>query len=108
VILSNFRVSRAVWTGARPKARYFGTLLLHRECHPGDVLWSRGKVSGVVDWVRIGSPCANVGHCRVNLAYQFGQEAAERFLAIYQALTGRRSTIPTGTSWRPSVGWTAP
>ena len=69
---------------------------IHRDYHPGNVLWSRGRVSGVVDWghASIGSPYADVGHCRVNLAYQFGQEAADRFLARYQDLTGRREYHP--------------
>lgn len=51
---------------------------IHRNYHPGNVLWSRGKVTGIVDWghSRIGSPYADVGHCRVNLAYQFEQDAA--------------------------------
>jgi aminoglycoside phosphotransferase (APT) family kinase protein len=59
---------------------------------PGNVLWRREKVSGVVDWVNasIGSPWADVGHCRVNLADRFGQPAAERFLDAYRAVSGRR------------------
>ena len=69
---------------------------IHRDYHPGNVLWVRGKVSGVVDWghASIGSPYADVGHCRVNLAYQFGQDAADRFLALYEELTGRREYHP--------------
>jgi aminoglycoside phosphotransferase (APT) family kinase protein len=53
-------------------------------------------VSGVVDWghASIGSPYADVGHCRVNLAYQFGHEATDRFLALYEELTGRREYHP--------------
>src|ERR1700730_522709 len=45
-------------------------VFIHRDYHPGNVLWRREKVSGVVDWVNasIGSPWADVGHCRVNLA----------------------------------------
>ena len=69
---------------------------IHRDYHPGNVLWSRGKVTGIVDWghASIGSPYADVGHCRVNLAYQFGQDAADRFLAICQDRTGRRNYHP--------------
>jgi aminoglycoside phosphotransferase (APT) family kinase protein len=69
---------------------------IHRDYHPGNVLWSRGRVTGIVDWghASIGSPYADVGHCRVNLAYQVGQEAAHRFLAHYQDLTGRRGYHP--------------
>jgi len=42
-------------------------LFIHRDYHPGNVLWHDEKVSGVVDWVNasIGSPWADVRHCRV-------------------------------------------
>jgi aminoglycoside phosphotransferase (APT) family kinase protein len=44
--------------------------LIHRDYHPGNVLWSDGEITGVVDWVNasIGCPEADVGHCRMNLA----------------------------------------
>lgn len=60
---------------------------IHRDYHPGNVLWSDGAVSGVIDWsnASIGSPNADIGHCRFNLAGYIGIEAAERFLE----LTGR-------------------
>jgi aminoglycoside phosphotransferase (APT) family kinase protein len=67
-------------------------ILIHRDYHPGNVLWHRDEVSGVVDWVNtsLGCPWADVGHCRVNLAEPFGQPAAERFLDLYRASSGRR------------------
>lgn len=69
---------------------------IHRDYHPGNVLWSQGAVCGIVDWVNasLGSPEADVGHCRLNLAHRFGREAADRFLNLYQSLTGRRSYHP--------------
>jgi aminoglycoside phosphotransferase (APT) family kinase protein len=71
-------------------------LFIHRDYHPGNVLWVRGRVSGVVDWVNasLGVPEADVGHCRCNLAGRFGQPVADRFLALYQAITGRREYHP--------------
>jgi aminoglycoside phosphotransferase (APT) family kinase protein len=64
---------------------------IHRDYHPGNVLWSRGRVSGVIDWVNasLGAPEADVGHCRCNLADRFGQPAADRFLALYRSVAGR-------------------
>lgn len=57
---------------------------IHRDYHPGNVLWTNGAVRGVVDWVNasIGSPNADVGHCRMNLADELGIEAADRFLGL--------------------------
>jgi aminoglycoside phosphotransferase (APT) family kinase protein len=57
---------------------------IHRDFHPGNVLWTGGAVTGVVDWasVEIGAPGADIGHCRVNLAGVLGLEAADRFLAF--------------------------
>lgn len=68
-----------------------GDAFIHRDYHPGNVLWVDGQVSGVVDWPcgSIGVPEADVGHCRMNLNGRFGAEAADRFLELYQALTGR-------------------
>ena len=66
-------------------------LFVHRDYHPGNVLWEGGRVSGIVDWVNasIGSPWADVGHCRVNIASELGQQAADRFLDLYRAVSGR-------------------
>ena len=71
-------------------------VFVHRDYHPGNVLWLRGRVSGIVDWVaaNIGPPEVAVAHCRVNLAYQFGLESADRFLSIYQEITGRTGYHP--------------
>lgn len=65
---------------------------IHRDFHPGNVLWSRGRVTGVVDWTNAsaGSPAADVAHCRTNLAIMHGTPAADRFRETYEALTGGR------------------
>src|SRR6266851_2616655 len=41
-------------------------VLVHRDFHPGNVLWRRGRVSGVVDWQAActGPAVADVAHCR--------------------------------------------
>jgi len=64
-------------------------VLLHRDFHPGNVLWRRGAVSGVVDWQAActGPAVADVGHCRVNLL-DFGADAAQRFTALWQRAAG--------------------
>ena len=64
-------------------------VFIHRDFHPGNVLWRGGKVTGVVDWqfASIGPPSADVGHCRGNLL-PFGGDVADRFTAIWEDITG--------------------
>jgi aminoglycoside phosphotransferase (APT) family kinase protein len=64
-------------------------VLLHRDFHPGNVLWRRGAVTGVVDWqgACTGAAVADVAHCRVNLL-TFGADVAERFTVLWQQAAG--------------------
>jgi aminoglycoside phosphotransferase (APT) family kinase protein len=59
-------------------------VLIHRDFHPGNVLWEAGSVTGVVDWANtsVGAREADIGHCRVNLAGVFGLPVADRFLEL--------------------------
>lgn len=63
---------------------------IHRDYHPGNTLWSRGRLSGVVDWTAAswGPPSEDVAHMRWNLAVSHGVDAADQFLARWRALTG--------------------
>jgi len=65
--------------------------LIHRDYHPQNTLWSRGRLTGVVDWTQAswGPPQLDVAHMRWNLAADHGQELADEFLACYRAVTGR-------------------
>jgi aminoglycoside phosphotransferase (APT) family kinase protein len=71
-------------------------VFLHRDFHPGNVLWINEQITGVVDWVSscAGPPEEDVSHCRVNLACHHGQGEADRFLAYWQDITGRRDYHP--------------
>lgn len=75
--------------GPRPPAR---ECFIHRDFHPANVLWSRGRVSGVVDWVNAcrGPAGIDVGWCRHNLARMYGVAAADEFLGFYRELAGPR------------------
>ncbi|MGZ8765546.1 MAG: phosphotransferase family protein [Acidimicrobiia bacterium] len=55
--------------------------MIHRDYHPLNTLWSRGRVTGVVDWASgcVGDPGVDVGHCRVNLAMLAGGDVADAF-----------------------------
>jgi aminoglycoside phosphotransferase (APT) family kinase protein len=67
------------------------TVFLHGDFQHFNILWSRGRLSGVVDWVggSNGPPEVDVGRCRLNLAVLFSAERAERFRLDYEAGSGR-------------------
>lgn len=66
-----------------------GECLIHRDYHPGNTLWSRGRLTGVVDWTQgsWGPPEIDVAWMRWNLACDHGPEAAGAFLAAYREVT---------------------
>lgn len=61
------------------------TVLVHRDYHPLNALWARGRLTGLVDWVEAsrGAPGADVGHCRTNLGILGGLGAADAFAREY-------------------------
>lgn len=63
---------------------------LHRDFHPGNVLFDGATVTGVVDWVETswGPADLDVAHCATTLALLAGSEAADRFVAAYVAEGG--------------------
>lgn len=71
-------------------------MFIHRDYHPGNVLWSHHQISGIVDWPSAcrGPAEADVGHCRANLIGHFGQKAADRFLAIWKTVSGTADYHP--------------
>ena len=79
---------RAVQISHAPPPR-LPAVLLHRDFHPGNVLWRRGVATGVVDWQAActGPAVADVAYCRVNLL-TFGSSAAQRFTAWWQSAAG--------------------
>jgi aminoglycoside phosphotransferase (APT) family kinase protein len=64
----------------------------HSDYQHFNMLWSGGRMTGVVDWVYAGPghPHGDVAHCRLNLAILFSIEVAERFREIYEAESGNR------------------
>jgi aminoglycoside phosphotransferase (APT) family kinase protein len=80
--------------------------LIHRDYHPLNTLWRRGRLTGVVDWVEAcaGDPGVDVGHCRLNLAMLFGTAAADAFAPdadpywdLASATGGIGWSLPTST-----------
>jgi Ser/Thr protein kinase RdoA (MazF antagonist) len=62
---------------------------LHRDFHPGNVLWKRGTAH-VVDWANgcAGPWGCDIAYCRDNLIRLSGFAAADDFLRCYLAMTG--------------------
>jgi aminoglycoside phosphotransferase (APT) family kinase protein len=63
--------------------------LIHRDYHPENTLWSRGRLTGVVDWTSgsRGPPAVDTAHMRWNLAITYGPDVADEFLRRHRALT---------------------
>ncbi len=62
---------------------------IHRDFHPGNVLWSKSRITGVVDWqhASIGPAAVDVGHNRLNLFF-YDTALAELFTTTWEHLTG--------------------
>jgi len=93
------RYAVPTWTGApaawaalldtvRGPAPAAPAVFLHRDYHPGNVLWVDGAISGIVDWgsACLGPPGVDVARTRANLALVDGVDAADAYLAAYSAL----------------------
>lgn len=79
----------ALWCDGMPAYR---PMLTHRDFHPGNVLWTRGQLSGIVDWANAcrGPAGCDVAHCSANLIALAGPAAATEFVAAYEAITGEQ------------------
>ncbi|MGJ5897455.1 phosphotransferase [Streptomyces niveiscabiei] len=84
-----------LWTRAvdliRREPPAYEPCFLHRDFHPGNVLFHDGRVTGVVDWVETswGPADLDVAHCSTALALLHGPEAGLGFRERYEAHGGR-------------------
>jgi aminoglycoside phosphotransferase (APT) family kinase protein len=92
-------LQHAVWDAALDEWARVAQLphrhvLVHGDYWPGNLLWLRGRLVGVVDWEqpRLGDPTKDVATCRGDLAVLFGMPAADDFLALYEAAAGQAVT----------------
>ena len=62
--------------------------LVHDDYWPGNTVWHFGRLIGVVDWTHaeVGDPRTDVAQCRIDLALIIDLDAADAFLAAYQAM----------------------
>ena len=86
-----------VWTEAQAEWARVSSLnlrraLLHGDFWPGNLLWLRGCLTGVIDWEqpRIGDPAKDVATCRGDLSILFGTQTADEFLRTYERASGTR------------------
>ncbi|MBV9170958.1 MAG: phosphotransferase [Chloroflexi bacterium] len=80
-------IERAVWRelhATRPES-CARRVLVHNDYWPGNLLWRRGRLVGLVDWEapRLGDAGRDVGTCHGDASMLFGHAAAERFLENY-------------------------
>lgn len=76
-----------LWRSAMPS---YDAVLVHRDFHPGNVLWSRQRMTGVVDWANAcrGPAGCDLATCWSNLVDWAGRDAADAFLRCYASITG--------------------
>ena len=65
-------------------------VFLHMDYWPGNILWSQGQISGLVDWdaASYGDPALDVGYFRMNMYLRGIKEAADIFLDYYESESG--------------------
>jgi aminoglycoside phosphotransferase (APT) family kinase protein len=82
--------------------------LTHGDYWAGNTLWSRGRLTGVVDWdwAALDYPAAEVGYCRMDLAMTIGGDVPDRFLAAYEDAAGR--PVPDIDFWGLVAAYRAP
>ncbi|GAA0574832.1 hypothetical protein GCM10010172_69360 [Paractinoplanes ferrugineus] len=65
-------------------------VFLHCDLLPVNLLWSRGRITGLTDWngIHRGSRALDVGHCRRYLAALYSPEWAEQLRSRYESIAG--------------------
>jgi Ser/Thr protein kinase RdoA (MazF antagonist) len=74
---------------SRPPAGPEGPI--HRDLHPGNILFRRGCATGIVDWPNacVGPMASDLAQCRMNLAVLDGVATADQFLtAVGEVASG--------------------
>jgi aminoglycoside phosphotransferase (APT) family kinase protein len=65
-------------------------VLVHDDYWPGNTVWFRGRLTGIVDWTtaEVGDRRADVAQCRIDLLFIHGPDAPEGFLRAYEEAAG--------------------
>ena len=73
--------------------------LIHDDYHPGNVLWSRNRVSAIVDWTvpGVGQAASDVCYLRLDVSLVRGLDAGDEVLAVYESTAGQ--PVPDRPFW---------
>ena len=68
------------------------SVFVHGDYQHFNMLWTRQRLSGLIDWVFAGAGYADAdaAHCRLNLTVLFSIDHAERFRVLYERESGHR------------------
>ena len=80
---------------------------IHRDFHPGNTLWSEGRLTAIVDWTlaSFGPPEFDLAHMRANLALLYSLDVADGFLACYRNAVGRNVAYDPRWDIRGVLDW---
>jgi hypothetical protein len=70
--------------------------IVHRDFHPGNILWDGDRITGVIDWAETswGPADLDVAHSRTNFAILHDLRSADEFSAAYAHYGGRIDPDP--------------
>jgi hypothetical protein len=82
-------VEGGVWCHAAPPPKDTA-VFLHGDLLPVNMLWSRGRITGLTDWNSIhrGARAIDVGHCRRYLAALYSPEWSQQLRSLYESIAG--------------------
>jgi aminoglycoside phosphotransferase (APT) family kinase protein len=63
-------------------------VLLHGDYWPGNILWHKGHLAGIIDWedAHVGDPLADLAISRLEVLWAFDMDAMRTFTRQYQSL----------------------
>ena len=82
-------------------------VFMHRDYHPGNTLWSGGRLTAIVDWTlaSFGPAEFDLAHMRANLAVSYSLETADAFLAAYGDAVGQVVSYDPWWDLRAVLDW---
>jgi aminoglycoside phosphotransferase (APT) family kinase protein len=68
-------------------------VVTHGDYHPGNILWHRGRITGVVDWSGAGLEprWSELAYCRADVCLLLGPDVADRLADAYSDIIGATS-----------------